>query len=137
MHCMRDTQIRYMTTGLLLTAVLFSGCSMISGYQSMHQSAKGSVYLEEVSEWSFEANHPTIIDQNTMLKIVKGASKPCLVYKVLAAGREVLTERGIRAAFKFALDRMKPDDAMIVGMFQQLGNQVSMNARIVRELCQA
>jgi len=38
----------------------------------MHQSAKGSVYLEEVSEWSFEANHPTIIDQNTMLKIVKG-----------------------------------------------------------------
>jgi hypothetical protein len=72
MHCMRDKQIRYMTTGLFLTAVLISGCSMISGSQSLHQSAKGSVYLEEVSEWSFEANHPTIIDQNTMLKIVKG-----------------------------------------------------------------
>lgn len=72
MHCMRDNQIRYMTTGLFLSAVLFSGCSMVSGSQSMHQSAKGSVYLEEVSEWSFEANHPTIIDQNTMLKIVKG-----------------------------------------------------------------
>jgi hypothetical protein len=30
---------------------------------------------------------------------------------------------------------MKPTDAMIVGMFQEFGNQVEMNARIVRELC--
>ena len=70
-----------------------------------------------------------------MMKIVQEVSKPCLVYKVLAAGREVLTERGIRAAFKFALDQMQAKDAMIVGMFQEFGDQVSMNARIVRELC--
>lgn len=72
MHSICDNQTRYMTTGMFLTAMLFSGCSMVSGSQSMHQSAKGSVYLKEVSEWSFEANHPTMIDQNTMLKIVKG-----------------------------------------------------------------
>ncbi|MCC6141978.1 MAG: hypothetical protein IT389_15340 [Nitrospira sp.] len=72
MHSIRNNRIRYTATGLFLTAALVSGCSMFSGSQSMHQSAKGSVYLEEVSEWSFEANHPTIIDQNTMLKIVKG-----------------------------------------------------------------
>lgn len=72
MQSICNNQTRYRTTGWLLAAVLFSGCSMVSGSQSMHQSAKGSVYLEEVSEWSFEANHPTIIDQNTMLKIVKG-----------------------------------------------------------------
>ncbi len=74
MHSIRNNQTRYRTTGWLLAAVLFSGCSMVSGSQSMHQSAKGSVYLEEVSEWSFEANHPTMIDQNTMLKIVKGVT---------------------------------------------------------------
>ena len=61
-----------MSAGLLLTTVLFSACSMVSGSQPVHQSAKGDVYLEEVSEWSFEADHPTMIDQNTMLKIVKG-----------------------------------------------------------------
>lgn len=72
MRVIPERQNRYGTTGFLLTAMLFSGCSMVSGSQSMHQSAKGSVYLEEVSEWSFEANHPTMIDHNTMLKIVKG-----------------------------------------------------------------
>ncbi len=74
MHSIHNHRVRYMTTGLFLAATLVSGCSMFSGSQSMHQSAKGSVYLEEISEWSFEANHPTIIDQNTMLKIVKGVT---------------------------------------------------------------
>ncbi|MEQ1796138.1 MAG: hypothetical protein ABL970_18345 [Nitrospira sp.] len=68
----RDTT--HVTAGILLAAVLFSGCSLISGSQAVHQSAKGAVSLEEVSEWSFEANHPTMIDQNTMLKIVKGVT---------------------------------------------------------------
>jgi len=72
MHFICNNQIRYTATGLFLVGAIFSGCSVISGSQPMQQSAKGSVYLEEVSEWSFEANHPTIIDQSTMLKIVKG-----------------------------------------------------------------
>ena len=76
-------------------------------------------------------------DRDRMMKIVRNASKPCLVYKVLAAGREVLSSRGIQDAFKYAIDNMKQNDAMIVGMFQEFGDQVSMNARIVRELCQA
>ncbi len=73
-------------------------------------------------------------DRERMMKIVSEASKPCLVYKVLAAGREVLSSRGVREAFKYSLDHMKQNDAMIVGMFQEFGDQVSMNARIVREL---
>ena len=75
-------------------------------------------------------------DRDRMMKIVSSASKPCLVYKVLAAGREVLSSRGIQEAFKYALNNMKQNDAMIVGMFQEFGDQVSMNARIVRELSQ-
>ena len=68
------TYTGHMTTGLLLTAAVLSGCSLISGSQAVHQSARGAVFLEEVSEWSFEANHPTVIDQNTMMKIVKGVT---------------------------------------------------------------
>ena len=50
-------------------AVVTTGCS---GTSKLAHSAKGSVYLEEVTDWSFEASHPAVIDQITMLKIVKG-----------------------------------------------------------------
>ncbi len=76
-------------------------------------------------------------DRDTMLAQVKAAKKPCLVYKVLAAGRADLSPAGVRRAFEAALTGMKPSDAMIVGMFQQLGDQVGTNAKLVRELCKA
>ena len=74
-------------------------------------------------------------DRERMLQAVRAARKPCLVYKVLAAGRANLTPAGIREAFQFTLSRIKPTDAMIVGMFQEFGDQVAMNAGLVRELC--
>ncbi len=40
--------------------------------QHLAHNAKGSVYLEEVTDWSFEASHPAVIDQLTITKIVKG-----------------------------------------------------------------
>jgi len=46
-----------------------SGCSTTS---KVGHSAKGSVYLEEVADWSFEASHPAVIDQTTIMKLVKG-----------------------------------------------------------------
>ncbi len=74
-------------------------------------------------------------DRKRALMVVRGASKPCLVYKVLAAGRATLSTRGVREAFKVALRGMKKNDAMIVGMFQEFGDQAGTNARLVRELC--
>jgi hypothetical protein len=50
-------------------ALLIAGCSSTS---KLALSPKGSVSLEEVMDWSFEASHPAIIDQTTILKIVKG-----------------------------------------------------------------
>ncbi len=74
-------------------------------------------------------------DRERALKVVRGTSKPCLVYKVLAAGRVDLSTGGVREAFKVALRGMKKNDAMIVGMFQEFGDQVGTNAQLVRELC--
>jgi hypothetical protein len=74
-------------------------------------------------------------DRDRMLHVIRQAHKPCLVYKVLAAGRADLSSRGVRAAFQYALEGMKKNDAMIVGMFQEFGDQVGTNARLVRELC--
>ena len=74
-------------------------------------------------------------DPPRMFKVVRATRKPCLVYKVLAAGRRVGSAAEVRACFVMALENIKPSDAMIVGMYQQFGDQVGTNANLVRELC--
>jgi hypothetical protein len=58
-----------MLYGCIGLALIVTGCSTSS---KIAHNAKGSVYLEEVTDWSFEANHPAVIDQMTILKVVKG-----------------------------------------------------------------
>ena len=55
--------------GIAACALVISGCA---GGTKLANNAKGSVYLEEVTDWSFEASHPAVIDQLTITKIVKG-----------------------------------------------------------------
>jgi len=55
--------------GIAVCALVFSGCA---GGTKLAHNAKGSVYLAEVTDWSFEASHPAVIDQLTITKIVKG-----------------------------------------------------------------
>jgi hypothetical protein len=55
--------------GIAACALVISGCA---GGAKLAHNANGSVYLEEVSDWSFEASHPAVIDQLTITKIVKG-----------------------------------------------------------------
>lgn len=74
-------------------------------------------------------------DPPRMFRVVKAAKKPCLVYKVLAAGRRVESKAEVRTCFETALANVKPTDSLIVGMYQQFGDQVGENAALVRELC--
>ncbi len=74
-------------------------------------------------------------DPPRMFKVIRGASKPCLVYKVLAAGRRIASKPEVRQCFETALANLKPTDALIVGMYQQLGDQVGENAAMVSEIC--
>lgn len=55
--------------GIAACAFVISGCA---GGTKLAQNSTGSVYLEEVSNWSYEASHPAVIDQLTITKIVKG-----------------------------------------------------------------
>jgi hypothetical protein len=71
-------------------------------------------------------------DPERMFKVIRGVRKPCLVYKVLAAGRRL---GEIRLCFETALSNVKPTDALIVGMYQQFGDQVGENTALVREIC--
>jgi hypothetical protein len=73
-------------------------------------------------------------DPPRMFKVIQSVKKPCLVYKVLAAGRRVQSPAEVRKCFETALSSVKPTDALIVGMYQQFGDQVGDNAASVREL---
>jgi hypothetical protein len=73
-------------------------------------------------------------DPPRMFQAIRAAKKPCLVYKVLAAGRRIGTPAEVRRCFETALANVKPTDALIVGMYQQFNDQVAENAALVREL---
>ncbi len=77
----------------------------------------------------FDAGDPDI-----MYSFIRSTSKPCLAFKILGAGRQCATPDSVRAAFKRALDGIKPTDAVIVGMFPRDSDQIAQNAAIVREL---
>ena len=60
---------------LLSFSLLTTGCTTLQnwyGWVSIHKSPKGSVYLQEVADWSFEADHPATIDQETLLSAIQG-----------------------------------------------------------------
>jgi hypothetical protein len=74
-------------------------------------------------------------DPPRMFQIIQAVRKPCLAYKVLAAGRRVGNPAEVQRCFAEAFANIKPTDAVIVGMYQQLGDQVGENAAIVRSIC--
>jgi hypothetical protein len=81
----------------------------------------GEVYLPE--------------DPPRMCEVIRQTPKPCLSYKVLAAGRLTDAAAQLDAAFEFVFDRTKPNDGIIVGMYPRYTDQVRENAeRVVRIL---
>lgn len=51
------------------------GCSSLNSTTSIHKSAKATVALEEVTDWSFEASHPTLVDTATIAKALRGVQR--------------------------------------------------------------
>ncbi len=74
-------------------------------------------------------------DPPRMFQAIRSARKPCLAYKVLAAGRRIGSPAEVRKCFETALENVKPTDALIVGMYQEFNDQVGENAALVRTLC--
>lgn len=54
----------------IFACAVTAGCASITG--KIHESARGSVYLEEVPDWSFEAAHPISIDSTTIANVLRG-----------------------------------------------------------------
>jgi hypothetical protein len=74
-------------------------------------------------------------DPSRMFKVIQKTRKTCLAYKVLAAGRRIENPAQVRQSLATALGNVKPTDAIIVGMYNQISDQVGENTAIVREIC--
>ncbi len=61
-------------------------------------SKRGEVYLPE--------------DREAACQVIREVDKPCLAFKIMAAGRN-----DPREAFKYAYENIKPIDAVVVGVF--------------------
>lgn len=76
------------------------------------------VYLEE--------------DPPRMFAAMQNTSKPCLAFKILAAGRLCDRQEDVEKAFRETFEQIKPNDAVIVGMWPEHEDQVTINADHVR-----
>ncbi len=72
-------------------------------------------------------------DPARMLARVRQVKKPCLAFKILAAGRLAGSKPSIEKAFQFAYANIKPGDAAIVGMFPILSDEVKEDADLARK----
>jgi hypothetical protein len=72
-------------------------------------------------------------DREQMLARVKRTAKTCLIFKVYGATRQCATAESRRAAIESAFRAAKPRDAVVIGMFPKLKEQVQENCRLVRE----
>jgi hypothetical protein len=71
-------------------------------------------------------------DVPKMCETISKAKKPCLAFKILAAGRTCDTPEQVRHAFQFVLEHIKSTDAVIVGMYPRYTDQIKENADLVR-----
>ena len=75
--------------------------------------------------------------RDRMCRIIRNTAKPCIVFKVLAAGRTIRSSRQIREEFAYTLGNIKSSDILLVGMYQKFNDQLGENAAMIAELCQA
>ena len=71
-------------------------------------------------------------DVPRMCGTISKATKTCLAFKILAAGRTCDSSEQVRKAFEFVLGHIKPTDAVIVGMYPRYTDQIKENADFVR-----
>jgi hypothetical protein len=81
----------------------------------------GEIYLRE--------------DRDRMCAVIRQTKKPCIAFKVLAAGRTIGSPEQVRREIAFALEQIKPTDILLLGMYQQFHDQIGENAALVAELC--
>jgi hypothetical protein len=72
-------------------------------------------------------------DPARMTEVVCKVSRPCLGFKILAAGRLCNNRASMEKAFQFAFASIKKTDGVIVGMFPILTDEIGEDADLARK----
>ena len=67
-------------------------------------------------------------DPPRMFKAIQQTKRPCLAFKILAAGRR----KDVKQAFQETFAAIKPTDAVIVGIYDRYSDQAGQNAALAR-----
>lgn len=73
-------------------------------------------------------------DIPVMYETIRQTAKPALVFKIMGATRRCYTPGEVRANFAEAFSNIKPNDCVIVGVYQRDKDQIEENSRFVREV---
>jgi hypothetical protein len=90
-----------------------------------------------IASGQFQEEEYNPADPRAMCRIIRQVNKPVLAFKILAASRLARNREALRAAFAFAFANIKPQDAVVVGVFTKYCDQVMEDALLAMELGQA
>ena len=65
-----------------------------------------------------------------MTAAIRQASKPCLAFKLLGAGRLCWLPAQVDKAFRFTLANIKKTDGVLVGMYPRFTDEIAHNVRL-------
>ena len=71
-------------------------------------------------------------DPPRMYKAIRNTKRPCLAFKILAAGRLSDRRGWVEEAFRQTYQSIKPTDGAIVGIYDRYSDQVAEDAALVR-----
>jgi hypothetical protein len=74
-------------------------------------------------------------DPPRMFKVMRQTKRPCLAFKILAAGRLSKKKEWVEKAFRDTFRSIKPNDAVIVGIYDRYSDQPAENAAYTRRFC--
>lgn len=72
-------------------------------------------------------------DPERMFKMIRATPKPCLAFKLFAAGRKLRTGE-VEEALRLAFANIKAGDAVIVGMYPRYSDQVAEDTALARRI---
>ena len=71
-------------------------------------------------------------DRDDMLEVIQQVSKPCIAFKILAAGRHCNSPMAVAEAFQYAFSKIKKSDVLIVGMWPRFKDEVAENVGLLQ-----
>jgi hypothetical protein len=69
-------------------------------------------------------------DRDLMSAVVRQVKRPCLAFKILAAGRLCSDDESVESAFEYAFSHIKKGDGIIVGMYPRFSDEIAKNVEL-------